>query len=81
MSSDPGNGAGDSGDDDLEERKTRLVPRPDIVDRAAAGNSATASATTIRSMTSAPFTVAAAYFCDSLACHSRTSVSIRRSTK
>jgi hypothetical protein len=40
MSSDPGNGAGDSGDDDLEERKTRLVPRPDIVDRAAAGKEA-----------------------------------------
>jgi hypothetical protein len=30
MSSDPGNGAGDSGDDDLEERKTRLVPRPTL---------------------------------------------------
>src|SRR5713226_1916581 len=40
MSSDPGNGDGDSGDDDLEERKTRLVTRPDIVDRAAAGKEA-----------------------------------------
>jgi hypothetical protein len=33
MSSDPGNGDGDSSDDDLEERKTRLVQRSDIVDR------------------------------------------------
>jgi FHA domain-containing protein len=37
MSNDPGNGAGDSDDDDLEERKTRLVPRPDIVERPLAG--------------------------------------------
>ncbi len=36
MSSDPGNGDGDSGDD-LEERKTRVVQRHDIVDRAAPG--------------------------------------------
>ena len=40
MSSDPGNGDRDSGDDDLEERKTRLVPRPDIVDRLGAGKAA-----------------------------------------
>jgi hypothetical protein len=35
MSSDPGNGYGDSGDDDLEGRKTRVVQRADIVDRSA----------------------------------------------
>jgi hypothetical protein len=40
MSSDPGNGGGNSGDDDLEERKTRLVPRPDIMDRVVAGKEA-----------------------------------------
>src|SRR5262245_51039759 len=33
MSSDPGNGYGGSGDDDLEERKTRVIQRSDIVDR------------------------------------------------
>jgi hypothetical protein len=37
MSSDPGNGYGESGDDDLEERKTRVVQRSDIVDRSAPG--------------------------------------------
>src|SRR5258705_12609245 len=37
MSSDPGNGNGDSGDDDLEGRKTRVVPRSDILDRSASG--------------------------------------------
>jgi len=47
MSSDPGNGYGDSGDDDLEERKTRVVQRSDIVDRSAPGkDSATPDATT-----------------------------------
>jgi FHA domain len=40
MSSDPGNGDGDSGDDDLEGRKTRVVPRSDIVDRSASGRGA-----------------------------------------
>jgi FHA domain-containing protein len=40
MSSDPGNGDGDSGDDDLEERKTRLVPRPDLVERPGSGKEA-----------------------------------------
>jgi prepilin-type processing-associated H-X9-DG protein len=33
MSNDPGNGYGESGDDDLEERKTRVIQRSDIVDR------------------------------------------------
>lgn len=47
MSSDPGNGYGDSGDDDLEERKTRVIQRSDIVDRSAPGkDSATPDATT-----------------------------------
>ena len=47
MSSDPGNGYGDSGDDDLEERKTRVVQRSDIVDRSAPGReAATEEATT-----------------------------------
>jgi hypothetical protein len=40
MSSDPGNGDADSGDDDLEGRKTRVVPRSDIVDRSASGRGA-----------------------------------------
>jgi len=40
MSSDPGNGYGDSGDDDLEGRKTRVVERSDIVDRSAPGRGA-----------------------------------------
>ena len=40
MSSDPGNGDGDSGDDDLEGRKTRVVQRSDIVDRSAPGREA-----------------------------------------
>jgi hypothetical protein len=40
MSSDPGNGYGDSGDDDLEGRKTRVVQRSDIVDRSAPGREA-----------------------------------------
>jgi hypothetical protein len=40
MSSDPGNGDRNSGDDDLEERKTRLVPRPDVVNRLGAGKDA-----------------------------------------
>jgi hypothetical protein len=38
MSNDPGNG--DSGDDDVESRKTRVVQRPDIVDRLAPGKGA-----------------------------------------
>ena len=40
MSSDPGNGYGDSGDDDLEGRKTRVVRRSDIVDRSASAKEA-----------------------------------------
>jgi hypothetical protein len=40
MSSDPGNGYGDSGDDDLEGRKTRVVHRSDIVDRLTPGKGA-----------------------------------------
>lgn len=35
MSSDPGNGDDDAGEDGLEERKTRVVPRSDVVDRSA----------------------------------------------
>jgi hypothetical protein len=38
MSNDPGNG--DSGDDDVETRKTRVVQRSDIVDRLAPGQGA-----------------------------------------
>ena len=38
MSSDPGNGDGDAGEDDLEGRKTRVVPRSDVVDRSAPGS-------------------------------------------
>jgi hypothetical protein len=38
MSSDPGNGGRDAGEDDLEGRKTRVVPRPDVVDRSAPGS-------------------------------------------
>jgi hypothetical protein len=37
MSSDPGNGDEDSGEEDLEGRKTRLIPRPDVEDRSALG--------------------------------------------
>jgi hypothetical protein len=37
MSSDPGNGDDHAGEDDLEERKTRVVPRSDVVDRSALG--------------------------------------------
>src|SRR5262245_33013039 len=42
MSSEPGNAYGDSDDDDLEERKTRVVQRSDIVDRSAPGQSSAA---------------------------------------
>ena len=45
MSSDPGNGYGDSGDDDLEGRKTRVVQRSDIVDRSAPGREASTEET------------------------------------
>jgi hypothetical protein len=37
MNSDPGNGDDNAGEDGLEERKTRVVPRPDVVDRSASG--------------------------------------------
>jgi hypothetical protein len=37
MSSNPGNGDEDAGEDGLEERKTRVVPRSDVVDRSISG--------------------------------------------
>jgi hypothetical protein len=37
MSIDPGNGDDNAGEDDLEGRKTRVVPRSDVIDRSAPG--------------------------------------------